>query len=106
MCSVGHESQGNRCLPSLNVDLTSVSTSSYLGISPQLFPPPPVCSVHFGIEAFRWRIALEGMLRGVNMMLGVRWVPLQPCHAFDDVSIPVLDRALVIVIRFDILWSV
>jgi len=68
--------------------------------------PPPVRSVHFGIEAFRWRIAVKATLRGINKMLGVRWLPHQPSHAFDDVSTPVLDRALVIVIPFDILESV
>jgi hypothetical protein len=39
-------------------------------------------------------------------MLGVGWLPHQPSHAFDDVSTPVFDRALVIVIPFHILKSV
>jgi hypothetical protein len=39
-------------------------------------------------------------------MLGVRLVPHQPSDAFDDVSTPVFDRALVIVIPSHILESV
>jgi len=62
--------------------------------------------VHGGIEAFRWRIAVKAPLRGGNMMLGVRWLPHQPSHAFDDFFTPVCDRALVIVIPFHILKSV
>jgi hypothetical protein len=62
--------------------------------------------VHFGIEAFRWRIAVKAMLRGVNKMLGVRWLPHQPSHALDDVSTTVFDRVLVIVIPSHILESV
>jgi len=65
-----------------------------------------VCSVHFGIEAFRWRVAVNAMLTGVNMMLGIRWLPHQPSHAFDDVLTPVFDRVLVIVIPTHILESV
>ena len=83
-----------------------VSTSSYSGIPPYLCLPPPVRSVYFGIEAFWWRIAVKAMLRGVNEMLGVRWLLHQPSHAFDDISTPVFDRALVIVIPFHILDSV
>jgi hypothetical protein len=44
-------------------------------------------------------------LRGENEMLGVGWLPHQPSHAFDDVSTPVFDRALVIVIPSHILES-
>jgi len=62
--------------------------------------------VPFGIEAFRWHIAVEATLRGMNMMLSVRWLPHQPSHAFDDVSTPVFDMALVVVIPFHILESV
>jgi len=62
--------------------------------------------VHFGIEAFRGRIAVKAMLRGENEMLGVDWLPHQPSHAFDDISTPVFDRALVIVIPSHILESV
>ena len=65
-----------------------------------------MCSVHFGIEAFRWRVAVNAMLTGVNMMLGIRWLPHQPSHAFDDVLTPVFDRVLVIVIPTHILESV
>jgi len=61
--------------------------------------------VHFGIEAFRRRIALKATLRGENEMLGVGWLPHPPSHAFDDVSTPVFDRALVIVIPSHILES-
>jgi hypothetical protein len=39
-------------------------------------------------------------------MLGVGWLPHQPSHAFDDVTTPVFDRALVIVITSHILDSV
>jgi len=62
--------------------------------------------VHFGIKAFRRRTAVQPTLRGENEMLGVRWLPHQPSHAFDDVSTRVLDGALVIVIPFHILESV
>ena len=62
--------------------------------------------MHFGIEAFRGRIAVKAPLRGENEMLGVGWLPQQPSHAFDDVSTPVFDRALVIVIPSHILESV
>jgi len=62
--------------------------------------------MHFGTEAFRWRIADKATLRGINMMLGLGWLPLQLYHAFDDVSTPVFDGALVIVIPSHILDSV
>jgi len=62
--------------------------------------------MHFSIEAFWWRMAVKATLRGVNMMLGVGWLPHQPSHAFDDVSTPVYDRALVIFIPSHILGSV
>ena len=39
-------------------------------------------------------------------MFGVGWLPHQPSHAFDDVSTPVLDRLLVIVIPSHMLESV
>ena len=39
-------------------------------------------------------------------MLGVGWLPDQPSHAFDDVSTPVFDSALVIVIPSHLLESV
>ena len=62
--------------------------------------------MHFGIEAFRGRIAVKATLSGINDMLSVGWLPHQPSHAFDDVSTPVFDRALVIVIPSHILESV
>jgi hypothetical protein len=61
--------------------------------------------VPFSIEEFRWRIAVKAMLRSVNEMLGVGWLLHQASHAFDDVSTPVLNRALVIVIPSHILES-
>jgi hypothetical protein len=75
-------------------------------ISPYLSLPPPVSSVHFDIEAFRWRIAVKATLKGVNTMIAVRWLPHQPSDAFDNLSTPVFDRALVIVIPSHILESV
>ena len=98
--------KGTNVTPTLTIDLTSVSMSSYLGISPYLCSTAPVSSVHFGLEAFRWRIAVKATLRGVNTMLSERWLPHQPSHAFDDVSSPVFDRALVIVIPFYMVESV
>jgi len=71
-----------------------------------LFLPSSVHCVHFSIEAFRWRIAVKATLRAVNEMLGIGWLPHQPSHAFDDVSTPVFDRPLVIVIPSYILESV
>jgi hypothetical protein len=62
--------------------------------------------VHFGLEVFRWGIAVKAPLSGVNKLLGVRWLPHQPSHAFDDVSTPVFDRSLVIVIPSHILENV
>jgi len=62
--------------------------------------------VHFSIEEFRGRVAVKATLRGENDMLGIGWLPHQPSHALDDVSTPVFDRALVIVIPSHILESV
>ena len=62
--------------------------------------------MHFGIEVFQGRIAFKATLRGENEMLSVAWLPHQPSHTFDDVSTPVFDRALVIVIPSHILESV
>jgi hypothetical protein len=62
--------------------------------------------VNFSIEAFRGRIAVKAPLRGENEMLSVSWLPHQPSHAFNDVSTPVFDRALVIVIPSHILENV
>jgi hypothetical protein len=62
--------------------------------------------VHFGIEVFRWRIALEATQRGLNKMLGIGWLLHQPSYSVDDSLTPVFDRALVIVIGFHIVESV
>jgi len=59
--------------------------------------------VHFGIEAFQRRIAVKTTQRGINEMLGVGWLPHQPCNAFDAVLMPIFDGALVMVIPSDIL---
>jgi hypothetical protein len=67
--------------------------------------PPPVRSVHFNIEAFRCGLTAKAMLRGVNEMLGVGWLPHHLCHALDDVSTAVFDRQLVIVLPSHILES-
>ena len=40
------------------------------------------------------------------MMLEIDWLPHQPSPGFDDVSTPVFDRALVIIIPFHIFESV
>jgi len=55
---------------------------------------------------FWWRSAVKATLRGINVMLGVGWLPHQPSQAFDDVPTPVFERALVIVIPSHILDSV
>ena len=83
-----------------------ISTLLSWSISPYLCLPPPVRSVHFSIEAFRWRIAVTATLMGINEMLGVGWLPHRPSHAFDDALTPVFDRALVMVITSHILESV
>ena len=62
--------------------------------------------MHFSIEAFQRRIAVTITLRGVNEMLGVGWLPHQPSHAFEDISTPIIDRQLVIVIPSHILEGV
>jgi hypothetical protein len=46
------------------------------------------------------------MLRGIQQMLGTGRLPHEPSHAFDDVSTPVFDRVLVMVIPSVILESV
>jgi hypothetical protein len=50
-------------------------------------------------------MAVNAMLRGDNQMLGEGWLPHQPSYAFVDVSTPVFDRVLVIVIPCHILKS-
>ena len=59
--------------------------------------------MHFGLEEFRGSIPVKATLRAEIEMLGVGWVPHRSSHAFDDVSTPVLDRALVTVIPSHIL---
>jgi hypothetical protein len=98
--------KGTSVSPSLSVALTLISALSSSSISANLSLQPPVGSVHFRIEAFRWHIAVEATLRGVNEMIRVGWLPHQPSQDFDDVSTPVFDRALVIVIPFHILEGV
>ena len=98
--------KGASVSPSLSIALTSISTLLSSSISASRCLPPPVRSVHFSIEAFRWRFAVDAMLRGVNEMLGVGWLPHQPSHAYDDGSTAVFDRPLVIVIPSHILESV
>ena len=46
------------------------------------------------------------MLSGVNDMVSVGWLPQWLSHALNDVSTPVFDRVLVIVIPPGILKSV
>jgi hypothetical protein len=98
--------KGTGVSPTLRIDEMSVSTSSSSSISPLLCLPPPVRSVHLGIEVFQWHIAANVTLRGINRILGVCWLPLQSSDAFDNVSTLVFDRVLVIVIPFHILESV
>ena len=98
--------KGTTVSPRLSVALTSISTLLSSSISAYLCLPPAVRTVHFSIEAFRWRIAVKATLRGINAMFGVGWQPYLPSHAFDDVSTPVFDRPLVIVIASHILESV
>jgi len=98
--------KGASVSPTLSIVLTSISTLLSSSISAYLCLPPPVRSVHFSIEAFRWSIAVKATLRGVSEMLSVGWLPRQPSHAFDDVSTPVFDRPVVIVIPSHILESV
>jgi len=98
--------KGTSVSPTLSIVQMSISTLLSSSISPYLCLPPLVCSVHFGIEVFWGHVAVKAMLRGVNEMLRVGWLPHQPSHAFDDVSTPVFDRVLVIVIPSPILESV
>jgi hypothetical protein len=83
-----------------------ISTLLSSGISPYLGLLPPDSSVHFGIEEILCSITVRSTLRGVNEILRVGWLPHHPSHAFDDVSIPVFDRALVMVIPSHILETV
>jgi len=98
--------KGTGASPTLSADLTSISTVLSSSISPSLCRLPSLHIVKFGIEAFWWSIAVEATLRGVHEMVRTGWLPHQPSHALDDVSTPVFDRALVIVIPSHILESV
>jgi hypothetical protein len=98
--------KGTSVSPTLSIVETSSSRLLSSRISPSLCLPPQVRSVHFSTEAFRWHIAVKATLRGVNEMLRKGWLPHQPPHTIDDVSTPVFDRALVIVIPCHILESV
>lgn len=97
--------KGNSVFPTLSVDQGLIRTILSSSISPYPFLPPPVLSVGFGIVAFRWCISVKGMLGGIHEMLGVGWLPYQLSYEFDDVSIPVFDRTLVIVIASHIVDS-
>jgi len=97
---------GSSVSPSLSVALTSISRLLSSSISAYLCLPQPVRTVHFSIEAFQWRIAGKAVLRGVNEMISVDWLPYHPSHAFDDISTPVFAGPLVIVIQSHILESV
>jgi len=60
------EIKGTSVSPTLSVALTLIRTLSSWSISPDLSIQPPVRSEHFGIETFRWRIAVKATLSGVN----------------------------------------
>jgi len=98
--------KGTCVSPSLSIAITSISTVLSSSISAFLYLPPPVRSLNFSIEGFRWRITDKATLRGVHEMLGVGWLPHQPSHAFDDVSTTVFDMPLVVVIPSHILECV
>jgi len=98
--------KGTSISPSRTDGLISISTLLSSSTTAFLCLPPPVCSVHFGITAFRWSIAVGATLMGINAMLGVGWLLQQPSHASDDVLTPIFDRPLVIVIPSHILESV
>jgi hypothetical protein len=70
--------KGTSVSPTLSIDQMSVSTLSCSGISLALCLPPPVCSVHFGIETFQWPITYQASQSAVNKMLSVHWLPHQP----------------------------
>jgi hypothetical protein len=73
----------------LTVDLMSISMWLSCSISPYICLPPPVHSVQCGIETFRLRLAVQAMIWGVDVMLGVVHMPYQPSDALHDVTIPV-----------------
>jgi len=98
--------KGTSGSPTLSVDLMSISKWLSTSISAYLWLPTIVHGVDFGTKAFWWRITINAMQRGVNVMLSVGWLPHQPSHAFDDISTPVFNRPLVVVIPSHILESV
>jgi hypothetical protein len=98
--------KGTHVSASLSFSLTSITKLFFSSISAYLYLPPLVRSVHFSIEVFRWGVAIIATLSGINVMLGIVWLPHQPSHAFDDVSTPVFNRPLVIVIPSHILEGV
>jgi len=97
---------GTSVSPSLRVCFTSIYMILSSSISAYLCLPPLVRNVDFSIDTFWWRIAVKATLRGVNQMLCIGWLPHQPSHTYDDVSTPVFDMPLVIVIPSQILESV
>jgi len=72
--------KGTRVSATLSVVYMLIGMVLSSRISPDLCLPPPVRSLHFSIEAFRWRIAVNATLKGVNEMLRVGWLPHQPSH--------------------------
>ena len=82
--------KGTSVSTTLGIDEMSIRMLLSRSISLYLCLPPPVRRVHFVIEAFWWRIAVNATLRGVIMIVSVGWLPHQPSHACDDVSTPVL----------------
>ena len=54
--------EGTSVSPTLSVDYMSISTLLSSSISPYWCLPPPVRSVHFGMEAFRGRNAVIATL--------------------------------------------
>jgi hypothetical protein len=63
--------KGSSASPTLSIDKTSISKLLSLSISNSLCLPPAVCSVHFGIEAFRVYMAVKSILKSENVMLGI-----------------------------------
>jgi len=63
--------KGTNESPTLSIAVTSISTLQSLGICFSLCLQRPVRSVHFGIEALQWHIAVKATLRGINEILSV-----------------------------------
>ena len=61
--------------------------------------------MHISLEVFRWGIAVKATLTGINAMLGLGCLQHLQSHTSDDVSTPVIDKPLVIVITSHILKS-